>query len=185
MRSAVAESPARQVQRDGVRRGGGRAARLAARPYPLFVPSARPPSRQLSATGHIFAVVDDPAAAPAIVHALVEAGVDPADVTMLRGTEGAARIDATGEHTGFRARVRQILSFLMVDQMPDFILYEAAVLDGRTVLAVRATAHSKGTIHDVLRSHGAHFINSYTRFATEELDLWRGPELRIPGVLRR
>ena len=44
-----------------------------------------------------------------------------------------------------------------------------------------------GTFKDgraVIR-HGGHFTNYYGRFATEELDLWRGPEPEIPGYLRR
>jgi hypothetical protein len=74
----------------------------------------------------------------------------------------------------------------MVDQMPDFVLYEAAVLDGRTVLAVPITSEADrvATIR-VLRDAGAHFVNFYGRFATEEIVPWRGPELRIPSILRR
>jgi hypothetical protein len=36
-----------------------------------------------------------------------------------------------------------------------------------------------------MRELGVHFINLYARFATEELDPWRGPELDLPSVLRR
>ena len=78
------------------------------------------------------------------------------------------------------------MSFTLVDQMPDFILYEAALLDGRAVLAVRLTStETKLTARQILHDHGAHFINFYGRFATEELDAWRGPELDIPDILRR
>jgi hypothetical protein len=66
--------------------------------------------------------------------------------------------------------------------MPDFVLYEAAVLDGRTVLAISvASDNAKVEVLEVLRSHGAHFINFYGWFATEEYDLWHGPELDVPG----
>ena len=147
---------------------------------------ARSFSRPLRATGQIFAVLDEPAAAPAVVQGLAEAGVDTTNVTMLRGEEGAARIDAIGTRSGIRARLRQILSFTLVDQMPDFALYEAAVLDSRTVLAVPITSDQARTATiGVLRDAGAHFVNFYGRFATEEIIPWRGPELRIPSVLRR
>jgi hypothetical protein len=143
-------------------------------------------TRALRATGQLFAVVDDPAAAPEIVRNLSADGVDTARVTMLRGPEGAARIDATGARTGVRARLRQILSFTLVDQMPDFVLYEAAVLDGRTVLAVPiASDGDRLAAIRVLREAGAHFVNFYGRFATEEIVPWRGPELDIPALLRR
>jgi hypothetical protein len=120
------------------------------------------------------------------VRRLAEAGVDTSNVTMLRGEEGAARIDATGTRSGIRARFRQILSFTLVDQMPDFALYEAAVLDGRTVLAVpiRSEVARTAAIR-VLRDAGAHFVNFYGRFATEEIVPWHGAELDLPSVLRR
>lgn len=107
-------------------------------------------------------------------------------MALLRGTEGAERLDASGSVRGLNARLRQLVSFTLVDQMPDFILYEAAVRDGRVVLAIRVrTEGAKQKALGVLRANGAHFINFYGRFATEEHDLWRGPELDIPGILRR
>ena len=130
--------------------------------------------------------MDDPAEEPGLLTDLGRTGVRVDDVTILRGPEGAARIDATGVATGIGARLRQALSFTMVDQMPDFIVYEAAVVDGRTVVAVPVGSDdAKLAVRNVLRSHGAHFMNFYGRFATEELDLWRGRELDIPGYLRR
>ena len=70
--------------------------------------------------------------------------------------------------------------------MPDFVLYEAAVVDGRTVLAVPMPSEaSRSAAVAVLRQSGAHFVNFYGRFATEEIVPWRGPELDIPSLLRR
>ena len=143
-------------------------------------------SRTLATTGRLFAVVDDPADAPRVIAAVSRAGVDANAITLLRGDEGAARLDARGETTGVMGRLRQALSFTMVDQMPDFILYEAALRDGRAVLAVPIQSDEvKAEVVEQLRALGAHFINFYARFATEELDPWRGPELDLPGVLRR
>ncbi len=143
-------------------------------------------TRAVRATGQLFAVVDQPAAAPDIVRRLSAGGIDTANVTMLRGSEGAARIDATGARTGVRARLRQILSFTRVDQRPDFVLYEAAVLDGRTVLAVPISSEEdRLAAIRVVREAGAHFVNFYGRVATEEIVPWRGPELDIPALLRR
>lgn len=143
-------------------------------------------TRKLITTGQLLAVVDDPRDAPAIITELGHVGVDTKQVTLLRGTEGAARIDAIGERGGLRDRMRQAMSFTLVDQMPDLVLYEAAVLDGRSVLAMPVDSDElKQAIVRLLRSRGAHFINYYGRFATEELDAWRGPELVIPSLLRR
>ena len=143
-------------------------------------------TRTLSTTGHLFGVVDDAAAAPRLIAALTRSGVDPHEITLLRGDEGAARLDARGETTGILGRLRQALSFTMVDQMPDFILYDAALRDGRAVVAVSVPSDQvKQAVVLRMREVGAHFINFYARFATEELDPWRGPELDLPGVLRR
>ena len=134
----------------------------------------------------VVAVVDDPAEAEGAVHELREAGFDEGAITVLQGPEGADRIDGMGRAHGIGSRLRRLLAFTVMDQLPDFVLYERALRDGRTVLIVRAPADAdKRRAHEILRRHGGHFTNYYGRFATEELDLWRGPEPDIPGVLRR
>jgi hypothetical protein len=132
----------------------------------------------------VVAVVDDPTAAEAAARELADAGVDA--VTVLQGPEGADRIDGMGRAHGLGSRLRRLVAFTVMDQLPDFVLYERALRDGRSVLIVRAPADAdKRRAHEILRRHGGHFTNYYGRFATEELDLWRGPEPDIPGVLRR
>ena len=46
-------------------------------------------------------------------------------------------------------------------------------------------AARKAAAITALREHGGHFINYYGRFATEEIERWRGPEPSVPGLLRR
>ncbi len=46
--------------------------------------------------------------------------------------------------------------------------------DGRKAAAIAA-----------IRANGGHFINYYGRFATEEVERWRGPEPDVAGLLRR
>lgn len=60
------------------------------------------------------------------------------------------------------------------------------VSDPAVVLASRPPpdASAKSRALEVLRGHRAHFINYYGRFATEEHDLWRGPEPAISDLLR-
>ena len=53
--------------------------------------------------------------------------------------------------------------------------------DGRS----RETSARKAAAITALREHGGHFINYYGRFATEEIERWRGPEPSVPGLLRR
>jgi hypothetical protein len=134
----------------------------------------------------VVAVIDDPAGAEAAVEDLRGAGFDADAITLLQGPEGADRIDGMGRAHGVGSRLRRLLAFTVMDQLPDFVLYERALRDGRSVLIARAPQDDdKRRAHAILRSHGGHFANYYGRFATEELDLWRGPEPDIPGVLRR
>jgi hypothetical protein len=134
----------------------------------------------------VVAVIDHPSGAAAAARDLQEAGFDAGSITVLAGPEGAARIDGMGRAHGIGSRLRRLLAFTVMDQLPDFVLYERALRDGRSVLIVRAPGDAdKRRAHEILRAHGGHFANYYGRFATEELDLWRGPEPDIPGVLRR
>ena len=59
----------------------------------------------------------------------------------------------------------------MMDQLPDFAWYEWAVRDGGAVVMVRVRgdAPEGRTRSAVLERHGAHFVNHYGRFATEEI----------------
>ena len=76
--------------------------------------------------------------------------------------------------------------FVTMDQMPDFLTYEAALRDGRAVVAVRVRDRpSMLRARDVIETAGGHFQNFFGRFSTEELSRWRGPELELPDYLRR
>jgi hypothetical protein len=137
-------------------------------------------------TGHLLAVVDDPAAAAAAGGALVSAGFAPADVTVLRGDEGVDRFHGLDSGGGLWRRLVRATQFLTMDQMPDFVTYEAALRDGRAVVAVRADDRpSMLRARDLLIGAGGHFMNFFGRLSTEELARWRGPELEIPAYMRR
>ncbi len=76
--------------------------------------------------------------------------------------------------------------FLSMDQLPDFLVYERAIEDGRAVVAVRVADRKRiGAVRPVLERYGAHFMNYFGRLSTEEVSLWRGDEPEIPDVLRR
>ncbi len=137
-------------------------------------------------TDHLLAVVDDPAAGAAAGRSLIAAGFDSADVTILRGDEGADRLDGLGAVGGPWRRIVRAFQFMTMDQMPDFLIYEAALRDGRSVVAVRT--RDRPTMlraRRILEPAGAHFMNFFGRFSTEELSRWRGPELDVPDYLRR
>lgn len=96
--------------------------------------------------------------------------VDARDVTILRGDEGARRLDGTGAQHGALARTRRLVSFTLMDQLPDMAWYERAARDGGAVLMIRVRGEGqKRAVAEALQSLGDHFINHYGRFATEEL----------------
>jgi hypothetical protein len=132
------------------------------------------------------AVLPDAESAAAAASALRSAGIPDRDITILRGPEGAERLDGTGAANGVMARLRRLVSFTLMDQLVDMATYEQAVRDGHAVLMVkpRAEPRKAAAISD-LRERGGHFINYYGRFATEEIERWRGPEPGVPGLLRR
>lgn len=137
-------------------------------------------------TDHVLAVVADPTVAAAAAADLTAAGIATADVSILRGEEGMRRLDGTGARHGPLARIGRLLSFTVMDQMPDMAWYEAAVRDGGAVLMVRVRSEAqKTTVVDILRRHGGHFINHYGRFATEEIVRWHGPDPDVADLLKR
>jgi hypothetical protein len=133
----------------------------------------------------LLGVLPDAESAATAAAALRAAGIPDRDITILRGDEGADRLDGTGAVNGVVARLRRLVSFTLMDQLVDMAIYEQAVREGQVVLMVRARGDRKVTAIAIAREHGGHFINYYGRFATEEVERWHGPEPRVAGLLRR
>jgi hypothetical protein len=133
----------------------------------------------------MLAAFDDPIAAAAAATTLRSSGIADDDLSVLRGDEGADRLDGSGSANGPIAKARRMVSFAVMDQLPDFTWYEHAVRRGGAVLMVRVRGdEAKRRVASTLRANHAHFINHYGRFATEEVERWRGPEPDIPSVMR-
>ena len=136
-------------------------------------------------TGWILAVVDDPDDVSGIGEELAAAGVQPEDRLVLSGPDDARRLDGLGTESGMRARMHRITQYLAMDQMPDFLVYELALRDGRAVIGVRPRSAHRSSIVATLRAHGAHFINRFGAWSTEEVIPWRGASLQIPQLMQR
>ena len=79
------------------------------------------------------------------------------------------------------SRIVRLFQFMTMDQMPDFLTYEAALRDGRAVVAVRVPDRpSMLAARDRLLASGGHFMNFFGRLSTEELVRWRDPKLELP-----
>ena len=139
-----------------------------------------------SARGRLLAVVDTKAALDAIVAALTDAAIAPEAIEVFTGDDGAKAFDGRGERNGPFARLLRTVQFTLMDQMPDFAYYEAAAREGRFVISVRARgeAQTKRAV-EIFRDQGAHFINRFGLFTTEEYERWHGTEPDVPGFMRR
>jgi hypothetical protein len=137
-------------------------------------------------TRKLLGVIDDPERAREAVGALAAAGIPASDVRLLLGEEGRRNLATLGRRPNLLSRAVRVFQFMSMDQLPDFLVYERALLDGRAVIAVhipdRATMQG---VRAVLERFGGHFLNHFGRLSTEELTLWRGPEPEIPDALRR
>ena len=137
-------------------------------------------------TQRLLGVVDDPDRAMAAADAIVASGVGRDDVEVLVGAAGRERLGRLRPPPNVLSRVVRAFQYLSMDQLPDFLMYEAALDDGRAVVAVRVARRERMLrVRDVLVAHGGHFLNHFGRLWTEELTLWQGPEPRIREALRR
>lgn len=145
-----------------------------------------PPGGRLPIANRLLAVLDTADAATAATAALAGEGFGGEAVLVLQGDRDADRIDSLGNVGGLWARARRLASFTLADQMVDLAVYEAALRDGRTVLSVLAAADDgRERALRALTGAGAHFVNFFGRFATEDIVPWRGRELPLPAWLRR
>jgi hypothetical protein len=136
-------------------------------------------------TGFLLAVIDDPALAAGAARAVVAAGVPAEHVETISGDGAEDRMDLLAADS-LITRFMSGLRFVTMDQQPDFALYMAALRDGRSIVAVKVRDRAvQDRIVARLTGAGAHFLNYYGRVATEEITRWRGPELPLPGWLRR
>ena len=140
-----------------------------------------------SAVGRLLAVFDTPAEADAAVAALASnPAIDRDRIERFDRPEDAAAFDASGRRRGWRGRLFRILEFSWADQAPDFAWYEAAVREGHIVISVPVRGQAAvRSVAPVLTAHGAHFVNHFGWFETQEIARWRGEEPDLPGFLRR
>jgi hypothetical protein len=137
-------------------------------------------------TNRLLMVIDDPARAADAARDVASLGIPAADVNVLIGDDGVAALHRFGGSRGPFARVVRAFQFMSMDQMPDFVMYEAALRDGRAVLAVRPRGRAQLlAARDAAARSGAHFANWFGRLSTEELSRWQGTEPEIPNYLRR
>jgi hypothetical protein len=133
----------------------------------------------------VLAVLDDDIAVDRAIAELRASGIQERDIEVLSTPADADRFDPTGKRHGLLARLRRAMQFSLMDQLPAMAWYEAALREQKRVIAVR-TGNRPITLEVVraLKAAGAHFINRFGRFDTEEFARWRGPEPHVPSVMK-
>ena len=94
-------------------------------------------------TQRLLAVIDDPARAREAAAALERGRRRAGDVEVLAGTDGRAQLAALGSRPNLLSRSVRAFQFLSMDQLPDFLVYERAIDDGRAVVAVRVRSRGR------------------------------------------
>jgi hypothetical protein len=136
--------------------------------------------------GWTLSVMGDLEAAEGAAAELHAAGIGANDVIVLAGANGADQITKLGTSTGVAARIRRGVQFVTMDQMPDLHVYELAMEQGDPLLGIRvADTEKRRRAIEILRRHGAHFINRFGDWATEEISPWRGRMPDLPQHMQR
>ena len=137
-------------------------------------------------SGWTLAVVDDPAKAHEAAAGLRERGVPERDLIVISGADANAGMARLGAAAGPMARFLRAMQFLAMDQLPDFHVYELALEQGRAIVAVRiGDADARRQAVDLLRQRGAHFVNRFGSWTTEEIAPWRGTMPQVPQHMQR
>lgn len=135
-------------------------------------------------SGWTLAVLDDHDAAEAAVRALAATGIDGEDLVVIDA--GGAGIDRLGSSAGLAGRLRRVVQFMTMDQLPDLHVYELALAQGKAVVGVRvADSEDRRKAIASLQRQGAHFINRFGAWATEEIAPWRGTMPDLPQHMQR
>jgi hypothetical protein len=137
-------------------------------------------------TGWTLAVVDHADEAAEAIRDLIGAGIGDDDIAHLSRSDDVATLERLGASRGLAAHVRRATQYLTMDQSPDLAVYERAVAEGHSVVGVRVDElERRRDAIAILRRHGAHFVNRFGAWATEEIAPWRGRMPAMPQHLTR
>jgi hypothetical protein len=118
----------------------------------------------------VLAILPREADSAKVIADLHAAGLASEDIGVLSGRDDAHKLDAASGRQGWLAKLAQIgpgFGDLDAGNMKD---YAEALRNNETVIAVMATLGTKRReIADLLKQHGAKFINSYGMFSIEGL----------------
>jgi hypothetical protein len=122
-------------------------------------------------TDKVVGIIDDPDDAQAAVSDLKAAGFTADEIEVLAGEQGARRIDSTGREHGVLARIVRSIQKIGNYESDHVKRHEQELLAGHFGVGVTAKKEKdRERVRQILKSHNAHFINFYGRWAMQRLD---------------
>ena len=120
-------------------------------------------------TNRVMAVIDDDRQTQAAVETLERAGIEDRELATFEGEGGARQVDAEGVHS---SGVKQVLRGLQrwTAEGNHLRRYQAEIASGHHVVDVCVHGRrQREAVVDILRTHGAHFINAYGQWTLENV----------------
>jgi hypothetical protein len=114
------------------------------------------------------AIVDDEAGVQNALGDLTKIGIDPADIDVLRGEEGARLLDPSGERHGVVGRLLR-LAQLTAAEGNALDAHREALTDGKLVVYVTAKGdEQKDRVATALAAAGGHHLAYFGRWTVEK-----------------
>jgi hypothetical protein len=118
-------------------------------------------------TNQLPAVLTDATAEGQVRQELIDAGISPGSIRLLKGDQGVRDLDPGGRGNGLFGRLYRWIQFMAMDATPNFERYEHEVQTGRVVIALGAADPVlRAKADEILRSRNASFVNWYGRLQT-------------------
>ena len=120
-------------------------------------------------TNRVMAVIDDERNTQAAVETLERAGIADRELATFEGEEGVRQVDAEGVHSGGVKHVLRGLQRWTVEG-DHLRRYQAEIASGHHVVDVCVHGRrQREAVVQILRTHGAHFINAYGQWTLENV----------------
>ena len=118
-------------------------------------------------TNRVMAVIDDARNTLAAVETLEQAGIADRELATFEGKEGLRQVDADGVHSGGVTHVLRSLQRWTAEG-EHLRRYQSEIASGHLVVDVCVHGRrQRDTVVQILRAHGAHFINAYGQWTIE------------------
>ena len=106
----------------------------------------------------------------AAVTELNRAGFNKEQVQVLCGEKGAERLDTTGEHHGFFARIYRFVEKFGDMESKHLSEYKSELLRGHFLLAIDvAEEDDRARVLNILKNHGGNRVNFFGKWTVEGL----------------